>query len=112
MEASTISTVVEPRSIRARRMITEVTAALAAETPAQISSRFSDYQKEFPRIFAMLLTRTYPEAVLEMMLRQLESVEDGRTSQHNASVHVGTVLVDQFVKPQLSGSPPAKRGEK
>ena len=102
MEASTITTVVtEPKSVRARRMIVEVNAALAAESPAQVSSRFSDYQKEFPRIFAMLITRSYPEDLLEMMLRQLESVEDGRTSQHNASVHVGTVLVDQFVKPQL-----------
>jgi len=101
MEASTAVT--EPRSIRARRMIAEVNAALEAESPAQVSSRFSDYQKEFPRIFAMLITRTYPTDVLEMMLRQLESVEDGRTSQHNASVHVGTVLVDQFVKPQLAG---------
>ena len=110
MEASTIATVVvEPRSVRARRMIREVNAALASETPAQISSRFSDYQKEFPRIFAMLITRTYPEDVLEMMLRQLESVEDGRTTQHTASVHVGTVLVDQFVKPQLAHSPPASR---
>jgi len=102
MEVSTITMVVtEPKSVRARRMIEEVTAALAVESPAQVGSRFSDYQKEFPRIFGMLITRTYPEDVLEMMLRQLESVEDGRTSQHNASVHVGTVLVDQFVKPQL-----------
>jgi len=104
MEASTITTVVtEPKSVRARRMIAEVTTALTAESPAQVSSRFSDYQKEFPRIFAMLITRTYPEEMLEMMIRQLESVEGGRTSQHNASVHVGTVLVDQFVKPQLAG---------
>ncbi len=104
MEASTITTVVmEPKSVRARRMIEEVTAALTSESAAQVSSRFSDYQKEFPRIFAMLITRSYPEDLLEMMLRQLESVEDGRTSQHNASVHVGTVLVDQFVKPQLAG---------
>ena len=102
MELSTITTVVtEAKSVRARRMITEVTTALKAESPAQVSSRFSDYQKEFPRIFAMLISRSYPEDLLEMMLRQLESVEDGRTSQHNASVHVGTVLVDQFVKPQL-----------
>ena len=110
MEAFSVAT--ELRSIRARRMIAEVNAALATESPAQVSSRFSDYQKEFPRIFAMLITRTYPTDVLEMMLRQLESVEDGRTSQHNASVHVGTVLVDQFVKPQLAGSPPSKKGGK
>lgn len=103
MQSTIATTFTEPRSSVARRMIAEVTAALAEESPAQVSSRFSDYQKEFPRIFAMLITRSYPEDLLEMMLRQLESVEDGRTSQHNASVHVGTVLVDQFVKPQLSG---------
>jgi len=103
MESTIATTFTEPRSSVARRMITEVTAALAEESPAQVSSRFSDYQKEFPRIFAMLLTRSYSEDLLEMMLQQLESVEGGRTSQHNASVHVGTVLVDQFVKPQLSG---------
>ena len=107
---STITTVfTEPRSAVARRMIQEVTEALAVESPAQVSGKFSDYQKEFPRIFAMLLTRSYPEELLEMMLRQLEAVEDGRTSQHNASVQVGTVLVDRYVKPDLAGIPPSKK---
>lgn len=107
---STITTVfTEPRSAVARRMIEEVTTALTVESPAQISAKFSEYQKEFPRIFAMLLTRSYPEELLEMMLRQLEAVEDGRTSQHNASVQVGTVLVDRYVKPDLVGIPPSKK---
>ena len=109
MESTIATTFTEPRSSVARRMIAEVTAALAEESPAKVSSRFSDYQKEFPRIFAMLLTRSYPEDLLEMMLRQLESVEGGRTSQHNASVHVGTVLVDRYVKPDLVGVPPSKK---
>ncbi len=91
----------EAKSVRARRMIEEVETALRSQSPAQVSSIFPDYQKEFPKIFEMLLTRDYPTDILEMMLKHLEKIEDGRSSKHNASVAVGTVLVDRFVKPQL-----------
>jgi hypothetical protein len=95
----------EARSIRVRRMVTEVEAALRNETPAQVSSRFADWQAEFPKIFEMVLTRSYPREVLEMMLKNLEKMESGSLSQHNASVAVGSVLVDTFVKPQLKNAP-------
>jgi hypothetical protein len=96
----------ESRSVRVRRMVAEVEAALRTDTPAQVSSRFAEWQAEFPKIFEMVLTRTYPREVLEMMLRNLEKMESGNLSQHNASVAVGTVLVDTFVKPQLKNAPP------
>jgi len=32
---------------------------------------------------------------------QLEKMEDGQISQHDASVAVGSVLVEKFVKPTL-----------
>ena len=91
----------EPKSVRARRMVTDVEAALATQTPAQVSSQFAEYQREFPKIFEMLLTRTYRRDFLDMMIGQLERVERGATSQHNASVAVGTLLVEEIVKPQL-----------
>ena len=91
----------EPKSVRARRMVTDVEAALATQTPAQVSSQFAEYQREFPKIFEMLLTRTYRRDFLDMMIGQLERVERGTTSQHNASVAVGTLLVEEIVKPQL-----------
>jgi len=91
----------ERRSAIARRMIYDVERALESETPAQVASQFANYQKEFPKIFEMLLTRTYNQELLEMMIHQLERIESGQTSQHNASVAVGTVLVDEIVKPQL-----------
>ena len=91
----------ESKSVRARQMISDVESALRSHTPAQVSSMFPDYQKEFPKIFEMLLTRDYPKDILEMMLKHLEKIEEGRTSTHNASVSVGTMLVDRFVKPQL-----------
>ena len=95
----------ESRSIRVRRMVDEVEAALRNDTPAQVSARFADWQVEFPKIFEMVLTRSYPREVLEMMLKNLEKMESGNLSQHNASVAVGTVLVDTFVKPQLKNVP-------
>jgi hypothetical protein len=93
----------EKRSVRIRRMIAEVESALASETAAQVSARFADWQKEFPRIFEMLLTRTYNREFMENMIAQFERVERGAVTQHNASVAVGTMLVDKIVKPQLAG---------
>jgi hypothetical protein len=104
-EMDVSGTQVESKSVRVRRMIAEVESALREQTPAQVSSQFADYQKEFPRIFEMLLTRTYPRDIMEMMIGQLEKMEAGNVSQHNASVHVGGVLVDRFVKPQLKHAP-------
>ena len=49
----------------------------------------------------MLLTRSYNRTFMDTMIEQLERVERGQTTQHNASVTVGTMLVDGIVKPQL-----------
>lgn len=92
---------IEKRSAKVRRYVSEVTDALKTETPAQISARYAEFQSEFPRIFEMILTPNYPKEVLEMMLHHLERIESGSQTQHNASVAVGSVLVDTFVKPQL-----------
>lgn len=99
----------EPRSQKVRRLVAEVEEALKTQTAAQVSADFAEFQTQFPRIFEMVLTRTYPRDILEMMLRQLEKMESGSMSQHNASVAVGGVLVDRFVKPQLANTPPTKK---
>ena len=96
----------EKKSVLARRMVHDVNEALKTESAAVVTSKFVEYQKEFPTLFATLLRQEYPPDVLEMMLLQLEARENGKTTQHDASVAVGTVLVDRFVKNQLK--PPAK----
>ena len=99
-----ISGAPEKKSVVAKRMIADVTEALKTQTAAQVSSGFADYQKEFPTLFAILLRPNYRADLLSMMLSQLEKIESGQTSQHDASVSVGTVLVDQLVKPQITPS--------
>jgi hypothetical protein len=94
----------EKRSVRARRMIAEVETALQTDNEANVAAQFPEWQKEFPKLFEMALRRNYSRDILNVMLEQFEKVERGATSQHNASVAVGTVLVDRIVKPQLAAA--------
>ena len=89
-------------------MILDIEDAMKTKTPAQIGTEFADYQKEFPSIFAMLLKKDYRRDILAMMVDQLDKMERGDVSQHNASVNVGTILVDRIVKPQLNNADKTK----
>lgn len=96
------------KSARVREMILDIEDAMKTKTPAQIGTEFADYQKEFPSVFAMLLKKDYRRDILAMMVDQLDKMERGDVSQHNASVNVGTILVDRIVKPQLNNSDKTK----
>ena len=97
----------ESRSARARRMIVEVESTLQTQSGAQVAAEFAEWQKEFPRIFEMILTRNYDRGIMAMMLDQMDRVERGTVSRHNASVAVGGILVDKIVKPPLGNPRPA-----
>ena len=57
----------------------------------------------------MILKKDYRRDILAMMVDQLDKIERGDISQHNASVNVGTILVDRIVKPQLNGGDKSKK---
>ncbi len=101
MKMSTTSE--EPKSVQVRRMIDIVNAEKArGKTSKQIAEAHPEYERDFPRIFSLVNQNgNYPKDILEMMITQLEKIENGNRSQHDASVAVGSVLVDRFVKPQL-----------
>ena len=103
-----------PRSALLRQMILDVEEALKTKTPAQVSTEFAEYQKDYPTVFETLLQKNYRRDILAMMVDQLDKVERGMVTQHNASVAVGTVIVDRIVKPQLraGGSVPEKDASK
>lgn len=91
----------EKRSVRIRRMIEELETALQTMTQTQVVSRFPEWQTEFPHMFGMIVSRSYDRGIMNTMIEQFERVERGQKSQHDASVAVGTVLVEKIVKPQL-----------
>ena len=107
------------RSVGARAMVEAVKAAQARGlSKEEIEVELAAQKEEYPRLFAMVLDPRHSPAMLYAMLAQLESVERGSRSTHDASVAVGTILVNSFVRPKLgmepvplpdSEAPPARR---
>lgn len=90
------------RSIGVRTMIAEVNALHAKGVPSHsIQVLLHRWEQEYPKLFAMVLDPEYSRATLNAMLEQLEAVEKGRMTTHDASVTVGTVLVNSYVRPKL-----------
>lgn len=99
-------------SVSARSMVAAVreaqragrTATLTKETIEATPQLFA-YQQAFPRLFGMVNDPLHSPAILYAMLDQLESVERGSKSTHDASVATGTILVNSFVRPKLGMEP-------
>jgi len=90
------------RSIGARAMVEAVKAAQARGlSKEEIEKELAAHKEEYPRLFAMVLDPRHSPAMLYAMLAQLEAVERGARSTHDASVAVGTILVNSFVRPKL-----------
>jgi hypothetical protein len=73
--------------------------------PATIEEKYSFLSKESPTLFKKIREKTIDESTLAIMFRHITSVNDGTMSKHDASVAVGTVLVDRYVKPSLGNKP-------
>ena len=90
------------RSVVARALVNAVRDCRArGMTPEEIEKELADQKAASPRLFAMVLDPGHSEAMLNAMLAQLEAVEAGAATTHNASVVVGTMLVNSFVRPKL-----------
>jgi excinuclease UvrABC ATPase subunit len=96
----------QKRSIGARKLVEDMTALQdAGATKEEIEEKLKDQKAEFPKLFAMVLAPGYSRVMLNAMLDQLEAVEHGKKSTHDASVMVGTVLVNSYVRPKLGMAP-------
>jgi len=94
------------RSVGARVMVEAIKDAQARGLkPEEIESELSAWKQQYPRLFAMVLDPLHSPAMLYAMLARLEAVEAGQSSTHDASVVVGTMLVNSFVRPKLGMEP-------
>ena len=107
------------RSVGARAMVEAIKAAQKRGlSKEEIEKELATEKEQSPKLFAMVLDPRHSPAMLYAMLAQLEAVEMGSKSTHDASVAVGTILVNSFVRPKLgmdpvplpdSTKPPARR---
>ncbi len=94
------------RSVGARALADAVKAAKARGLSSEeIATELKEQGRDYPALFAMLNGPGYSEATLNAILTQLEAVEKGARSTHEASVVVGTVLANSYVRPQLGMAP-------
>ena len=57
--------------------------------------------KNYEAIFNISISSNYDFSRLKFMLEMAQKVKKSEITEHDASVQVGQVLVDQIVKPQL-----------
>jgi hypothetical protein len=96
----------ERPSVRARALIDAVKACRARGlTPEAMAEELKAEKESMPRLYEMVSAPGHSEELLNAMLAQLEAVEGGRKSTHEASVHVGTMLVNSYVRPKLGMEP-------
>lgn len=67
-----------------------------------VSEKFSEFEHKYPTLFRKLVEEDCDREQLNFMLSKLDQVRTGNQTQHNASVDVGQVLVDKYVKPELA----------
>lgn len=71
----------------------------------QIKAALGDFVENYPQLFQMAMSPQYSPQRLNMMLQMLDRMAGGMT-QHQASVVVGQVLADQYIKPVVAKAPP------
>jgi hypothetical protein len=70
-----------------------------------IKAVFPEFCEQYPNILEMI-TRPggYDQRSLDLMLKMLEKMGQGKASQHEASIQVGQHLLNTYVKPQLDST--------
>ena len=62
---------------------------------------FKDFEYKYPVIFKKILDNTLDNEQFLMMMNMMQKMQDNELTEHDASVQVGQVLVDKYVKPML-----------
>lgn len=64
-------------------------------------SKYSLFKQQYPTLFEKLFDPLFDKRLLNLMLEEKTKIDLNTTSQHNASVKIGEILVDKYVKPML-----------
>lgn len=67
----------------------------------QLEKTHQKFREEHPKLFEGIINKTLEEETLLYMIQMLRKMTKENLSEHEASVQVGTHLVDRFVKPNL-----------
>jgi hypothetical protein len=63
--------------------------------------KYPEFARDYPHLLEKLYENNFDLETLRYMLNQKQKMDTNKLSEHDASVKVGTVLVDKYVKPNL-----------
>ena len=68
---------------------------------SNMKQKYQYLHDNFNSIFSMCITKNYDHTRLSFMVEMAQKVQNNEMKEHDASVKVGQILVDDIVKPQL-----------
>lgn len=68
----------------------------------EYKEKYAKFFKYYPHLANAALSDGFDYATFRYMMLQKSKMSQNKVSEHDASVKVGTHLVDKFVKPQLN----------
>lgn len=66
------------------------------------AEKYPDFAQHYPTLFEKLFDPNLDITTLRYMLAQKEKMNSNKLTEHDASIKVGTLLVDKYVKPSLA----------
>lgn len=66
------------------------------------TTKYKEFSEKYPTLFEKLFEPNFDKAVLRYMLNQKGKMSSNKQTEHDASIKVGTMLVDKYVKPNLT----------
>jgi hypothetical protein len=75
---------------------------------ARFSEKHKEFSERYPHLFEMCCAGDIDERKLSMMVGLLARVRDESITEHDASVRVGQMLVDEYVMPHVPADVAAK----
>jgi hypothetical protein len=66
-----------------------------------IKKKYSEFEEKYPKLFENVVSKDFDIDNLKYMLNQMNEISENNLSQHDASVGVGGMLVDKYIKPNL-----------
>jgi hypothetical protein len=65
-------------------------------------NKYPEFSEQYPYLLEKLYELNFDKDTLRYMLNQKQQMDSNKLTEHDASVKVGTVLVDKYVKPNLA----------
>lgn len=70
--------------------------------PNNAVKKYPWFPKQYPRLYQMCTSPTFDMNMFKKILNAKEKMNKSEISEHDASVEVGQLLVDKYVKPLVT----------